>query len=96
MRAGHIAEATWDHVNTNNVPLVYHVMLNDQTVGRVKESKMLIQLNQCEEYYSLRVDVMDEVCNEVTMGEPVQFSCPLIGKIILFLLVLLKPMVIAR
>ena len=96
MRAGHIAEASWDHANTNNVPLLYHVILNDQTVGRVRESKMLIQLTQCEEYYSLRVDVMDEVCNGVTMGEPVQFSCPQIGMIILILLVFLNPMVIAR
>ena len=81
VRAGHIAKASWDHANTNNMTLFYHVILNDQTVGRVRESKTLIELPQCEEYYSLRVDVED-ICNKVSVGDPVQFSCPQIGMII--------------
>ena len=81
---GHIAEASWDHANTNGKHLFYHVILNDQTVGHVRESKILIELPQCEEYYSLRVDVVD-VCNEVTMGETVEFLCPQNGMIFILL-----------
>ena len=84
MRAGHIAEASWDHANTNNMTLFYNVILNDQTVGSVKEPKTLIELPQCEEYYRLRVDVED-VCNKVSVGDPVQFSCPQIGTIIFYI-----------
>ena len=81
MRAGLIAEASLDHANTNNMTLFYHVLLNDKTVGRVRETKTLIELPLCEEYYSLRVDVVDK-CNKVYVGDPVQFSCPQIGMII--------------
>ena len=84
MRAGHIAEASWDHANTNNMTLFYHVILNDQTVGRVREPKTLIELSQCEEYYKLRVDVED-VCNKVSVGDPVQFSCPQIGMMLFYI-----------
>ena len=28
--AGHVDEAYWDHANTNNMILFYHVLLNDQ------------------------------------------------------------------
>ena len=96
VRAGHIAEASWDHANTNNVPLFYHVMLNNQTVGRVRDSKMLIELPQCEKFYSLRVDVVD-VCNKVSIGEPVKFLCPQNGMtIVYFTSILLQCVVVFR
>jgi len=75
---GIIAKASWSH-SYLNMTQFYRVRLDGKIVGQVKDLKMLIDLSNCNQRYSLQVDAID-ICNNISIGQPVNFLCPRTSK----------------